>query len=231
MESIAGWEPSPQNPGGATWLPIPELTREDADVYIMFMSAPGIRFTAPVDDPWFSAHKNASVLFDQANKTRPSWISDSPINTLACTNQIQYCNPNLPKDKQCEPLRGQYHPTKNANLLSLFTSKSQQALVLRAERILSIDTAYINMLIGMVGAAALRARYGLALGYQGPLPADQWQLEVEHWVKGELASLQDALVRSANGPPKELLPFLELPAANETAARHMCRNQVRIPSP
>lgn len=228
MESTAGQKPGRSNPGGATWSPIPELQREDADIYMMFLSAPGIRFTQPVDDPWFSAHTPASVLYGEDGTTRPSWVQDSPINVLACTYQIQYCNPNLPESERCEPLRGQYVPNKKASIRSLFPSKSQQEFVVRAEKVISIDTAYMNMMVGWVGAAVLRARYGLGLGYQGPLPPDQWQHEVAHWTKGELASMQDALVRSANGPPKELMQFLETPASNETEAKTICRNTVCV---
>lgn len=141
--------------------------------------------------------------------------------------QVQFCNPKGPASQQCEPLRGLYDPVKSTTIPQIFPSKSEQDFVKRADVMLTKDTATINLLVGMVGAAALRARYGLALGYQGPLPSNQWQLEAEHWVKGELASIQDAFVRAAGGPPKELLPFLITPEKNDTAANSICRSQVR----
>jgi hypothetical protein len=222
-QAYAGDEELPENE--RLWSPIPQLERLDADVMMYFVSAPGIRFSAPVDDPWISAHTNASTLYDQNNKTRPSWVQDSPVGVMACTFQTQYCNPNLPGSEQCEPLRGQMTPKKTVSIEKIFPSKSQLEMVTRADYILSLDGATTDLLVGFIGAAALRARYGLAYGYQGPLPSNQWQLEAVHWVKGELASMQDALVRAANGPPKELDPFLELTEKNEHAAWSMCRNQ------
>ncbi|KAF2184660.1 hypothetical protein K469DRAFT_739283 [Zopfia rhizophila CBS 207.26] len=210
------------------WSPIPQLQRPDADVSLLFLSAPGIRFSAPVDDPWFNAHQNAGLLYDQDNKTRPSWVQDSAGGVMGCTMQMQYCNPSLSKlseSLRCEPLRGIMDPISASTIPKIFSSKSQLDLVARANDIFKMDTCTIDIFVGAIGAAALRARYGLGRGYQGPLPINQWQLEAEHWVKGFLTSIQDAFVRSANGPPRELDPFLVPPEKNDTAANTMCRNQ------
>jgi hypothetical protein len=147
---------------------------------------------------------------------------------MACTTQIQYCNPNLPAEKQCEELRGTDDFKKKTTIPEIFPDESQMLLVNRTDFILTLDTAPISFVIGGEGVSGLRARFGLSYGYQGPLPSNQWQLEAEYWVQGELASIQDALVRAANGPPKKLDMFLVQPEEHETAARYLCRNQVRL---
>jgi len=225
LEALAGEEE--EGPSSRLWNPIPQLYLPDADVFLMFLSAPGVRFSAPVDDPWFSAHQNASTLYDQNNKTRPSWVQDSPVSSMACTMQMQYCNPNRPESERCEPLRGPWHPDKESTLPQLFPSKSQFDLVARADYMATLNTASPNLLSGIIGASALRVRLGLSGGYQGPLPSNQWQLEAEHWIKGELTSIQDLYMRAAAGPPRDMDIFLVPPEKNETAALSMCRSQVR----
>jgi hypothetical protein len=181
--AFAGQENMPKNE--RLWWPLPERQRDNADVTIVFLSAPGIRFSEPVDDPWYSAHQNAPMLYDQNNKTRPSWVQVFPVNAMACTTQTQYCNPNLPVGEQCEELRGVANPSKETTIPTIFTEKSQVELVSRTEMILSRDTAHIGYIVGGIGAAGLRARFGLLHGFQGPLPTNQWQLEAEYWVQGE----------------------------------------------
>lgn len=222
--AFAGQENMPKNE--RLWWPIPELQRPNTDVSVIFLSAPGIRFSEPVDDPWFSAHQNASTLYDQNNKTRPSWVQDSPVSAMACTTQTQYCNPNLPVDEQCEDLRGTDDLAKETTIQKIFAQDSQLELVKRTDMILTLDTAPVGYIVGGIGAAGLRARFGMSYGFQGPLPTNQWQLEAEYWVQGELTSIQDALVRAANGPPKEMDMFLVQPEKNETAALNLCKNQV-----
>lgn len=145
---------------------------------------------------------------------------------MACTLQVQYCNPNLPEEKKCEPLRGRVD-AKGAEeeLNKIFgTERYKELLEVVESKWLPLAISPDSMVM-YVGAAALRARYALAYGYSGGLPDKQWQIEAEHWTKGMLASLQDAFVTTVGGLPEEVEIFRVPPAANETVARGMCRNQ------
>ena len=51
-----------------------------------------------------------------------------------------------------------------------------------------------------LGISALTARDTLLDGNQGPLPSDQWMLEVEHWHDISMAQLQRVAVELATGP-------------------------------
>ncbi|KAF2265455.1 hypothetical protein CC78DRAFT_515110 [Lojkania enalia] len=208
------------------WQPIPALYRTDADVSVVYLSAPQIRFSSPVDDPLFSAHKNISDIVNLDDGSMyASYLQDDPLTAMACTIQMQYCNPNRPEGSRCEPLRGLSDPRKSAAVKELFGTGEHFDIIKHVENMWVPNTFTITSIVGFIGASALRARYGLSYGYQGPLPDNQWQIEAEHWFKGTLASLQDAFVTGANGPPAELYDFLDPPAANETVARTLCANQ------
>lgn len=213
-------------PGVNKYFPIPALSLNDADIHLAFLSAPELRFAAPVKDPWFSAQTGASDLHNTDNNEKfKSYVQDEPAGVLACTHQVQYCNPNLPENERCEPLRGLNDPRRNARLHQIFPEDSQFATIKWANGLWNYGIYTISGTLGYIGASALRARYSLSYGFSGPLPDNQWQLEAEHWVKAELASLQDVFVQAANGIPDELADFRDPPASNNTVAQNMCVNQ------
>ncbi|KAF2026090.1 hypothetical protein EK21DRAFT_103512 [Setomelanomma holmii] len=213
-------------PGTNDWSPIPALRLVDADVHLAFLSAPEIHFSTPVNDPWFSAHKNASEINNQDTRQKfEAYLQDEPLGVMACTQQVQYCNPNLPKGSRCEPLRGVIDPRKSARVKQIFPSDSQFATIKWVDDLWTYGVYTISATLGFIGASALRARYSLSYGYSGPIPDNQWQLEAEHWIKGTLASLQDVFIEAANGMPAALEDFRQPPAANDTVARNMCVNQ------
>jgi hypothetical protein len=206
--------------------PIPALHLAEADVHLVFLSAPEIHFSNPINDTWFSARRNASDLRHKDTKQQlRAFILDEPVSPMACTHQVQYCNPNLPESERCEPLRGLNDPRRSERLHKIFPEDSHFATIKWANRLWNYGIYTISGTIGFIGASALRARYSLSYGYSGPLPDNQWQLEAEHWVKGELASMQDVFVTAANGIPEVLNDFRVPPMANETVAQNMCVNQ------
>lgn len=213
-------------PGINMWSPIDALESDDADVHLLFMSAPELHYAEPVDDPWFSAHKNASDLNDQQTRSKFSaWVQDEPVGVMGCTHQFQYCNPNLPADERCEPLRGMVDPRASERVHQIFPKDDQFEVIKWVDSLWTAGIYTISATVSFVGASALRARLGLSHGYSAGLPDNQWQLEAEHWLKGALASLQDVFVEAANGLPEALEDFRQPPAPDEMTARDMCSNQ------
>ncbi|KAF2715314.1 hypothetical protein K504DRAFT_529505 [Pleomassaria siparia CBS 279.74] len=208
------------------WLPIQPLLRDNADVHLLFLSAPGIHFATPVNDPWITATKPASNITNQDTKSSFSaYLQNEPLGVMACALSMQYCNPNLPGGQNCEPLRGTLDPRGSAAVKKIFTDEKQFSAVNWADQLWTGQLYTINDIVGFIGSSALLARYGNVYGYQGPLPDNQWQLEAAHWIKGTLASLQDVFVTSANGFPSTLADFKVTPEKNETVALDMCKNQ------
>ncbi|KAH8725985.1 hypothetical protein GQ44DRAFT_680159 [Phaeosphaeriaceae sp. PMI808] len=208
------------------YMPIPPLRLVDADLHLTFLSSPEIHYSNPINDPWFSAHRDASELNEKKTKEKfVAYLQDEPLGVMACTQQVQYCNPNLPKDERCEPLRGILDPRRSAQLKRIFPEDSQWATIKWVDPLWTYGMYKISDTVGFIGAAALQARNKLSYGYSGPLPDNQWQLEAEHWVKGSLTSLQDLFVTAANGIPEALEDFRKPPMANETVAQNICVNQ------
>ncbi|EAT82077.1 hypothetical protein HBH56_105310 [Parastagonospora nodorum] len=206
------------------WEPIDALKKLDADVHILFMSAPGIFYSDPVSDPWFSAQKSMSRVHS-GGKEYKFWQQDEPLGVMACTQQVQYCNPKLSEGERCEPLRGLFDKKRSGSLAKTFPSEKALAAVVWADRVWSNTMNLFSDAVFYVGASALRARYSLSGAGSGPLPDNQWQIEAEHLQKGCLASLQDAFVLTAHGVPEALEEFRQPPLANETMPKLICANQ------
>lgn len=80
-----------------------------------------------------------------------------------------------------------------------------------------------------LGAFSLLSHQSLDQGFMGPLPDNQWQLDVIHWWGTILSSYQAAFVNVANGPnDASLMPYTLLPTSSY--ADTLCRNQVRLSS-
>jgi hypothetical protein len=76
-----------------------------------------------------------------------------------------------------------------------------------------------------LGLSSLTARYSMSNGWQGPLPANQWQKEVEHWFTTSLANLQRLVLELGTGPlDPQLDKALRRPKTGEE--RLMCRSHV-----
>ncbi|OCL08920.1 hypothetical protein AOQ84DRAFT_388517 [Glonium stellatum] len=203
--------------------PIPALQRSDADVILFFLTAEGIGFSEEVDDLWYGAHYMWKHPIETQNgTTSPLYLKDEPASVLGCTFQVQFCNPNLPEDTRCEPLRGlidSTYPTSN-----LWHNEGQRNTAAWVNKVLEQGLFTISSIPEYIGVTTLTARYGLVYGLQGPLPDNQWQLEAAHFVGASMASLQGAFVEAANGPPTtQLKEFQYQP--NDTQSHFMCTNQ------
>lgn len=83
-----------------------EGNRPDRDLWLFYLTAPGVVYHHQVDDPWFSAHTptNFSNILIGPLHGASFFVRDEPAGVIDCTSQVQYCNPNLPEDSRCEPL-------------------------------------------------------------------------------------------------------------------------------
>lgn len=212
------------------FFPREELSRDNADVVLIFLSSLGIQFVQQVDDAWYSAHRVYGFLTDTtAMKNYTVYAQDGPASVLGCTLQHQLCNPNLPLKERCEPLRGIWSDIQPETALDLWKSEEDRAAMAWARKILieGIDCT-IKDVLGTAQTAALVARNGLYKALQGPLPADQWQREVQHWFGASLASVQDAFVQAVTAPtPSDMEQFRVKP--QDRSAQRFCRNQVSCP--
>ena len=214
------------NSASIQWQALPQFQRDDADVSIYFLSAPGILFTEESNDLWYAAHQRGVNFTDQAGQTAPSYMMDDDASVLACARQYQICNPNMPEDRRCQPLRGWLDNSYRLDEITQNEQQRNRLHYIREEQIGNNDET--SALIVFAGMGVLQARDKLSYGTQAPLPDNQWQLEVEHWVKGTMASLQRIFVNKARGPmSNELREYFSM-TPNTTEELTMCRNQVRL---
>src|SRR5436190_20527597 len=94
------------------WSPSPEFYRDDADAVMFFLQGNSVTAAEPIDDPLFSAHQPHVTPGYYGNSTL--YLPDNPANVLACTEQHQFCNPNLSRQTGCTPLTGMT-PAHNAS--------------------------------------------------------------------------------------------------------------------
>lgn len=212
--------------GPSRFYPIPELLRPTADVTLVFLSTSDIAFVEPSNDSWYSAHFPL-VLENAVRGLRPENISfyfrDDPVRVLGCASQYQYCNPNLKPDIRCTPLTGIFAVQAVAE--SLWQTERQKKLFNWSANAILNDAIGLPEVLSGLGVSSLTSRYKLANGVQGPLPENQWQLEVEHWFTATLADLQKMVVDIATGPmDTNVNQWLRRP---QTPEEHLlCHSQV-----
>lgn len=213
--------------------PIPKLMENvpkdqiDRDLDLFILSAPGVVYRYETDDPWFSAHQpsNFSKIFASAFNGTEVFTRDEPAGVIACTSQVQYCNPSLPEATRCEPVSS-YESSYFNSSTEIFPNTDRLSMSWAKNISIGSIGIQISLPYQTAGIAALRARFGLRVGMQNnPLPSNQWQIEMEHLFQASIASYQFVFTETANGP---LTPDIEEQVQRplDKPSRSMCRNQV-----
>lgn len=202
---------------------ISELQRPDADLTIYHLSAPGIVFVGrKTADAWYRATKQGSLT----GEGKP-YFQDEAASPLACAQQEQVCDPNLPENERCTPLSGVSNLRLNAAALRQDASSSNRMEWL-LNTLSSPYDASVYRMVKMLGSQSLASKDSMVGQVQGPLPDNQWQLDVQHWLAVSLVSLQKHFLTTVRGPQdSRLLPALKKPSTPEAQA--MCGRQVSFP--
>ncbi|TDZ37460.1 hypothetical protein C8035_v007889 [Colletotrichum spinosum] len=200
-----------------------ELQREDANVFLVFLSSNGIHFQAKTNDPWYRATTVAGDLTSDVpgEESIPSWTMDHPASPLACVTQDQWCID--PAAKNCTELMTSDDANLAAYDLFLARDGSLDRYVWFSQSTIYAATEASNA-INLLGALSLTARFGLVNSIQGPLPDNQWQLEVKSWFATMLANLQKAAANTATGPTEVHLDAWKQ-APNKSVEYAICNNQ------
>lgn len=164
-------------------------------------------------------------------------MPDEAASPLGCAQRYQFCNAN----KNCGNLSSWADALVSASTLfhlsldDLSDSGPNHKLEAVASRF-AMFTAMVQSSSGLyalltsLGPSSLLSSQHLGQGLMGPLPSNQWQLDVSHWFAMYLASLQAAFVNAARGPTdKALLPYTY--DIDDEYQREMCNNQVSNNSP
>lgn len=182
------------------------------------MVAPnGIQFAAPSDDPFFPAHEEVTLQATLKENTT-TYLSDTWVNAMGCTEQYQFCNP---VNGRCTPLRG-----SDGLLIRDLADTGMNEFQLGARIVigLSLRVSQLSFIVDPREENALRVQDTVNSQIQAPIPSNQWTIEASSWFDAGLALLQSGLVEYATGPTSKPSGSW-ISRANDTISRAMCRNQ------
>jgi hypothetical protein len=204
--------------------PIEQLRRGDADVALVFLAAGEVAFTAPVDDPWYSAHRLlntvSSVALSQGKQQL--YMADSSASVIGCAIQYQQCIPSLREGERCSKLGGLWETNQTISTESEWQFNMTQWIGS------AFAESEVQYLVAALQAGSLTSRYSNMVGMQGPLPSDQWKNDVEQWHFATLAAAQSSAVGYATGPAVND-PINQVWVTPEgEAEKYFCKNQVRL---
>ncbi|KAI1361337.1 hypothetical protein F5Y08DRAFT_347954 [Xylaria arbuscula] len=231
------------------FYPDPDLQRPDADISIYFLFGNGVVTSAPVDDPWYRSNvpatqysvygKRLNTRYQQRVEIFQPAEAASP---LGCALQWQICKGPSGLSSTCGSLTS-YTDTfegaltsfgvgwelfQNANTLKqiadAYASDEEASRYLWMLMALHSYPQMFSDTIGILGFQSLASRRSLVNGIQGPLPNDQWKVDVSNWWNISLAALQASMVDTANGIYDPALMKIKINATNP-GQKAMCRNQ------
>jgi hypothetical protein len=211
------------------FTPIEPLHRSDADVTLLFLSSNQIASPVEINDPWYSAHQIVPGyrlnFTGWGNLTLGAYFADETASVLGCAKQYQICYPKIGRKPQnCSRLGGKQE------LYWLLTSLTQSEEQLNRTRwsIMSAMTGNeLDAFAQTLGATSLSSKYSLVSGIQGPLPDNQWQLDMEHWHAATLVAMQGSAVDAASGPSDPSMRKFWAPPANDQE-KSLCNSQVSV---
>ncbi|KAI9868264.1 MAG: hypothetical protein M1830_005684 [Pleopsidium flavum] len=220
-----------------TWTPVHTLSRDDADVSIMFLAANRLLYSNAVYDPIFAATTEKTSFIDNGRNIT-YFSSDFFVSPLACIDQHQFCNPN---NQKCTDLQSYYTAVKRTASIefnavqSMITSRLSIDFIwetISLSKVASVPhpikkfrpLTRLGKGIGGRGAAALRAQESVSGIVSAQLPNNQWMIEVESWFATGLAKLQQLVVQYAAGPPN-VVEGAYISKPTDPISQMMCNNQ------
>jgi hypothetical protein len=204
-----------------TFLPIDLLNLTNSDTILAFLSF-SRAYQAPVNDPWFSAHRNATLYQSASNLTKTVYTRDRSIGTVGCTEAHQFC---ANKGSSCTPMLGleqvnQYlfdrkylgwSPRQNATFQRLWQASADASLT-------SFPSLLIQRDIPLLAKSQSSDPVVLAL------PDNQWELEMQYWHNISLAQLQRSFVEYGTGQIAANTDYLDKASTPEDI--WLCENLV-----
>lgn len=201
------------------FYPVEELSSDDSDLLLIFLSANNILYTSEVDDDWFAAHRFfKNVDENPSTGNRSMYASDEPASVLGCKIQQQICDLGRPSDHRCTRLGGND---------DIFAENELGADITEMANWIVSSAGLIDSVLDSLRSSSLKAHDTLFEYRQVSLPNNQWQTEVDNFHSVVLASMQESVLRAATGPsdPGVLKYFWQ--RASSKQEQNFCKNQVR----
>lgn len=227
-----------QNYNGTVYLPgstleaAPESFPRDGDLHIVFLSGNGIRFSAPVNDLWYRATIPTKPVDKPGSlPDLHAYRPDEAASPMACLQRFQFCDGST---SRCGPLASWADAQTGADEL-FGTNLEAEDTPLDSERasrfywflsLMTYSVPNLSSVLLQLGAASLASTRTLYAGLMGPLPNDQWQVDVMQWWATYLAGIQGGVVSTAAGPADSSLEHQRIEPYNKWIQDQICNNQV-----
>lgn len=211
---------TPALSSSSSFTPIPQLSRNDSDISIIFLSGDGVFSAQPIYDPWYQA----TTPLAQMNNTGDSgstqvYRQNEAASPLGCAGQWQFCNA---YETACGPLAS--FEDALAGATPAFEGDAADRLSWFIDS-LDIDEGTLPGMLEEAQNNALLSTQSLSSGYQGAaLPDNQWQLEVTNWFAICLAFMQQTLLETVSGSGATG-SALTIQTPDTAAARRLCQSQ------
>ncbi|KAI1320061.1 hypothetical protein F5Y16DRAFT_417648, partial [Xylariaceae sp. FL0255] len=171
--------------GNSEFLPIEELTRTDADLYLISLSGNGVLYSEPSNDLWYNISKTPieeSVMGIPLGDV-DGYLPGAPASALACTDQYQYCSHGDPGS--CGPLASFKDAVIGAAPMfnTIFgdvannTADTEEGARF-AYLVTGLDNAAETcQAVSTLGPSSLSSQRTLQGGFQGDVASNQWQID------------------------------------------------------
>ncbi|KAI8629647.1 hypothetical protein F5Y19DRAFT_484558 [Xylariaceae sp. FL1651] len=177
--------------------PIPHLQRGDSDLSIVFLSGAGTHFLQPSLDPWYRATTpDMNAIFESGDNYVFEIRMDGAASPMGCAIQWQFCQPGPSGALICGDLAS-FNDATSSFLRRAVRKDSKLYWYLN---IFSNGPA-LSDVIGKLNSQSLTSQTTMFSGAQGPIPENQWQLDVAHWWATLLAAAQASFIDTVTGPP------------------------------
>jgi hypothetical protein len=163
------------------------------------------------------------------SKPQQLYFQDEAASPLACLESYEICTPGLPEGQRCTP------PSGFSDLWQFTAAllKDREAInrLHWFLRVWSADMSTLYAMFPYLGAESLASRHLKIANVQGAGAENQWQVDVQHWLKIMLAYSQNLFVRTVDWPA-DPDPISKLRASpSDAQAEENCQSQVRISFP
>lgn len=201
----------------ASFNPIPEFNRTDADVSLWFLRNRAY-YTGEVQDPFFKA--TTPNLIGTLQLYKP----DSTVNALACTEQYSFCN-----NTTCTTLDALIPITRDLVTELLGYNTAQLATFDLVWRWVWAMRVYFLVFILQDQILLASSQNFGTYRVSVELPTNQWQLEVGNLFNVSLAMLQLIGLEYVSPPEVQVTPNttydMYITTPNTTEGKNLCNSQ------
>jgi len=224
---------------GPEFQPLPQISSNPLLPMSLVFLANRAFYDDIVLDPWFnatSALESWVIGSDNSTVQETLYLSSNPGAVLACTEQLQVCNPAGEQSRNCTDLDTWYQWGGFLNyydgnvvpqLEEIGLNRMQQTttMVLMDAAI----SASVWNVVGQLGDEALIASNFLTKQetfWSPTLASNQWQIEVTNWFSIGLAQLQRGFVSTYRIPSEDILrDYWSSFPEDATSERLFCASQ------